>query len=387
MTLPSTDHNRPSASEPHPPSASGPSSSHLPRLQPNTYGLPANYPPRPSPLPCINPYLPLDPRPLAGNMATATVLPPNDILTPQLPGHSVRGMYPSGSGRSPSGNYPPAYDPRLSPQARPDTERSRPRDNVRYDPYPHDGRRKTSGQVRDERIVLPPPSMAGLRLPDDPNAPKHVLPSINPPSWEGRGRVSPLPPVQLPSLRSISGDTPASVRPIQSPTPRSHDRPMQSPRMDPYQVALSPAMSRPSYPPPGSYPQRPYDVAPYPYPQDFRHQPLPPPLPPSRKTHPPPHDSRNSPPLRVKHEPELSPPLRQTPSGRGEHPFYPRSPSRYSPPDATGYTDTRRGSIASVNNGDEKGVQVVGQTRRLAHLMSEQKRREYVVSIAVWLDR
>jgi hypothetical protein len=38
------------------------------------------------------------------------------------------------------------------------------------------------------------------------------------------------------------------------------------------------------------------------------------------------------------------------------------------------YADTRRGSVVSLAG--EGKEQVVGQTRRLAHLMSEQKRRE-----------
>jgi hypothetical protein len=327
----------------------------------------------------------------SGSMATAGPLPTTDIL-PRLPGN-MSGMYHSPStGRS--DRAPMEYDPRSYPTEQRREPSGRPKENVRYDPYGSD-RRKTSGRERerDERIVLPPPSMSGLRIPDDPNAPKHVLPSINyhnQPSWqEGTGRVSPLPPVQLPSLRSLSNENSPATTTTRStplpppPAPRGYDRPMESPRVDPYRAALSPAMSRPQsqsqYPQPihpFQYQSRAYGQttgsshASYP-----QYQPIPPPLPQSRKTHPPPHGSRTSPPVRVKYEQERSPPLRQA-MPRGDMPFYPNpSPPRYSPTGPTsGYNDTRRGSVASLSG--EGKEQIAGQTRRLAHLMSEQKRRE-----------
>ena len=52
------------------------------------------------------------------------------------------------------------------------------------------------------------------------------------------------------------------------------------------------------------------------------------------------------------------------------------APPSFSPHTGRDYADARRGSASSTAGNREVKEQVVGQTRRLAHLMSEQKRRE-----------
>lgn len=403
MTYPSNSHHeRSDATRPHSGDTqitSASSSSHLQRLQPQTaeYHLPpyaSDQPIPPTYSSRLSPYpTPGSSASSPANMSMSASLPSNDMIAARMP-----AMYNTAPTQSPRvrSDRPMDYDPRAYPQDRRDPS-GRPRESVRYDPYQTDRRRVSGRETREEKIVLPPPSMAGLRLPDDPYAPKHVLPSIqnNPSTWiEGQaGRTSPLPPVQLPSLRAISGDEASAVpssRAVAPPPPppssssRQYERPMVSPRDSyrggpPIDPALTRSTSYSSHPPhPSQYHARPYEQPPHSashrsYPQGYQHQPLPPPLPPSRKTHPPPHDPRGSPPIRVKYEPDISPPLRQAPLPRNDSQYYGHSPPRYSS-DQPGYPD-RRGSVISVNNGEGKEP-VVGQTRRLAHLMSEQKRRE-----------
>lgn len=350
--------------------------------------------------PRYSPYLPSgipSSTPTSSTMAAAAILTPTDILPSRVAPHTFPVSDKYGSSSTPRFRESPmtrtsrlpgqSYDrvPGRGDYPRRDTGKER--EHVRYEPYPMDRRDPPLPLTReDERIVLPPPSLGPMRHHHDAYTPRHVLPPVNPRSsstWDEHDH----PPsrrlsqshVQLPSLRAISGDPAAARRPGPSTsTSAYHDRPAATPR-DPYR------------PPTGSHGY--HRSAPYPQPVPTAHHPYthyPPPsrthpygypyrpLSGSRVTHPPP-DDRRSPPLRVKHEPDLSPPLEAAPlsSRPGDSARLYASASRYSPSAQPG-SSTRRGSAGSLPP-DEAGEgkdQVVGQTRRLAHLMSEQKRRE-----------
>lgn len=267
------------------------------------------------PRPHFAPY-----RPSISPGGMISTLPPMDVRAPRLPAHPMMDGYghPSTSIRPRNGH---------------DHQHSSRRDISRYEPYRH---------ASEDKIVLPPPSIA-LRIPHDPYAPRHTLPSIQPqaPRWDHDERSS---RVQLPSLRSLSGGNSPANRPM---------RPLTS---DKYPNPNSPSVH---------YPQPPHTAYNHP---SYRpaYQPYPP-----RKTHPPPH-SRPASPLRVKAEPDLSPPLQA--HQKEDYPV--PTPPHFSPHAGRNYADARRGSASSIPAGREGKEQVVGQTRRLAHLMSEQKRRE-----------
>lgn len=172
----------------------------------------------------------------------------------------------------------------------------------------------------DDRILPPPGELY-----------RPTLPPLAPPRWDDRYPRA-APSVQLPPIHSISRSSSPAQTMLPTPSanlPAYFPRPDESPR--PGSTSTS---SR--YSPPFRYDRRPM--------------------------HPP--RAQVSPP--VKYEPDVSPPLRSMPLPPPE--FY-----------RGGYEARGRSmSDAAVRRQaqEEEKEQSVGQTRRLAHLMSEQKRRE-----------
>lgn len=340
--------------------------------------------------------------PSSGSSGTLTA-----VSVPRMP-----AAYPHPGGetlraeRESSG--PPAWGP---PQRHPTARspsgsslsslRSHPYQSTRV-PSPLERRERERDPLREyPRIQLPMPgSSSSYKYAQEPSGsvpPMSSLAIQHSDRGEVQRRQSPVSSsrgLHLPPLHSLAqpGNSPPhhSIRDRPHSAGRSSRIPMRSPspvphggRRSPNQYALRPSYTYEQYPTPTGH--SPYEEARH---RRLSDQYIPPPPQPSRhqQYHEPPQHAFQPPPshhLHRRHSPQEyreppSPPLRTLPP---EYHAQRASahPSFYHP---QGYFDIndRSRSLSSVSIRDRRpepvDVNAPGQNRRLAHLMSEQKRRE-----------